>query len=127
MGSSTMCLGRGSFSRNTQTRKQAVQGAGCSKETTEFVNHGLLLWNQSRQQWVGEKKATSRTRFLRMLNSSTPHLCMARNLWLCCMDPSKGTLKLLKSSEPFPKPIPLGEMVDFLVDVWEEEGMYDMV
>ncbi|KAK1576127.1 hypothetical protein Q3G72_004175 [Acer saccharum] len=32
---------------------------------------------------------------------------------------------LLGSNKPFPQPIPLPEMVDFLVDVWEQEGMYD--
>ncbi|CAN6455131.1 unnamed protein product [Victoria cruziana] len=32
---------------------------------------------------------------------------------------------LLGTNKPFPQPIPLSEMVDFLVDVWEAEGMYD--
>ncbi|PPD87761.1 hypothetical protein GOBAR_DD15305 [Gossypium barbadense] len=32
---------------------------------------------------------------------------------------------LLGSNKPFPQPIPLSEMIDFLVDVWEQEGLYD--
>jgi len=32
---------------------------------------------------------------------------------------------LLGSNKPFPQPIPLHEMVDFLVDIWEQEGLYD--
>ncbi|KAG5537559.1 hypothetical protein RHGRI_024872 [Rhododendron griersonianum] len=32
---------------------------------------------------------------------------------------------LLGSSKPFSQPVPLAEMVDFLVDIWEQEGMYD--
>ncbi|KAE8680821.1 putative small heat-shock protein [Hibiscus syriacus] len=32
---------------------------------------------------------------------------------------------LLGSNKPFPQPIPLPEMIDFLVDVWEQEGLYD--
>ena len=32
---------------------------------------------------------------------------------------------LLTSSRTFTKPVPLAEMVDFLVEVWEEDGMYD--
>ncbi|KAH7574129.1 hypothetical protein JRO89_XS03G0255600 [Xanthoceras sorbifolium] len=32
---------------------------------------------------------------------------------------------LLGTNKPFSRPIPLPEMVDFLVDVWEQEGLYD--
>ncbi|KAL3566135.1 hypothetical protein D5086_031550 [Populus alba] len=32
---------------------------------------------------------------------------------------------LLGSNKPFARPVPLAEMVDFLVDVWEQEGLYD--
>lgn len=32
---------------------------------------------------------------------------------------------LLGSTKTFAQPIPLGEMVDFLVDGWEQEGLYD--
>jgi len=32
---------------------------------------------------------------------------------------------LLGSNKLFPQPIPLTEMVDFLVDIWEQEGLYD--
>jgi len=32
---------------------------------------------------------------------------------------------LLGNNKPFPQPIPLAEMVDFLVDIWEQEGLYD--
>ncbi|CAI0444360.1 unnamed protein product [Linum tenue] len=32
---------------------------------------------------------------------------------------------LLGSNKPFTRPVPLAEMVDFLVDVWEQEGLYD--
>jgi len=32
---------------------------------------------------------------------------------------------LLGTSRPFPKPVRLPEMVDFLVDVWEQEGLYE--
>ena len=31
---------------------------------------------------------------------------------------------LLASTTPFPRPIPLPEMVDFLVDTWIEDGLY---
>uniref|UniRef100_A0A2P2LX57 Gag1-like clamp domain-containing protein n=1 Tax=Rhizophora mucronata TaxID=61149 RepID=A0A2P2LX57_RHIMU len=32
---------------------------------------------------------------------------------------------LLGMTNGFARPIPLSEMVEFLVDVWEQEGLYD--
>ncbi|KAL7162296.1 hypothetical protein ACSBR2_042720 [Camellia fascicularis] len=76
---------------------------------SEFVNHGLLLWNQTRQQWIGNKKPDNREQGLR-----EPKLS-----WNSTYD------SLLGSNKPFAQRIPLSEMVDFLVDIWEQEGMYD--
>ncbi|KAL1189445.1 hypothetical protein V5N11_025091 [Cardamine amara subsp. amara] len=79
-----------------------------SQESAEFVNHGLVLWNQSRQQWVGNKRSESRKGVVRepTLNENVTYE------------------SLLGSNKRFPRPIPLEEMVEFLVDVWEEEGLY---
>ncbi|KAD5802955.1 hypothetical protein E3N88_14315 [Mikania micrantha] len=74
----------------------------------EFVNHGLLIWNQTRQQWIGDKGSVLRKK------AREPAIS-----WNATYD------NLLGSNKPFPKPIPLPEMVNFLVDVWEEEGLYD--
>ncbi|RRT63977.1 hypothetical protein BHE74_00013718 [Ensete ventricosum] len=75
----------------------------------EFVNHGLLLWNQTRQKWVGNKRPETQSQQVR-----EPRLS-----WNATYD------SLLGSNKPFPQPIPLAEMVDFLVDIWEQEGLYD--
>ncbi|KAI7737118.1 hypothetical protein M8C21_007427 [Ambrosia artemisiifolia] len=75
---------------------------------SEFVNRGLLLWNQTRQQWIGEKGSGHKKK------AREPAIS-----WNATYD------NLLGSNKPFPKPIPLPEMVNFLVDVWEEEGLYD--
>uniref|UniRef100_A0A6N2N6M5 Gag1-like clamp domain-containing protein n=1 Tax=Salix viminalis TaxID=40686 RepID=A0A6N2N6M5_SALVM len=88
------------------------QNPGCStggmSSNYEFVNHGLLLWQQSRLQWVGS--GTSGNQNQRRWES--------RLSW-------NATEGLLGSTNPFPRPIPLSEMVDFLVDFWEQEGLYD--
>ncbi|KAK9229370.1 hypothetical protein WN944_022332 [Citrus x changshan-huyou] len=76
--------------------------------TTSWVA-GFLLWNQTRQRWIGNKKAENRTHQVR-----EPKLN-----WNATYE------SLLGSNKPFPQPIPLSEMVDFLVDIWEQEGMYD--
>ncbi|KAL5575585.1 hypothetical protein UlMin_017284 [Ulmus minor] len=84
-------------------------GAVSANNPSEFVNHGLLLWNQTRQRWVGNKKQENRP----------PQIREPKLNWNATYE------NLLGSNKPFPQPIPLAEMVDFLVDVWEQEGMYD--
>ncbi|GMN45430.1 hypothetical protein TIFTF001_014608 [Ficus carica] len=74
----------------------------------EFVNHGLLLWNHTRQQWLGNKVSQNKT-----------PIREPRISWNATYE------SLLGTSKPFPRPIPLSEMVDFLVDIWEQEGLYD--
>lgn len=76
---------------------------------SEFVNHGFLLWNQTRQRWLGNKRSENRPQ-----QNREPKLS-----WNATYE------SLLGSNKPFPQRIPLAEMVDFLVDVWEQEGMYD--
>ncbi|RYR05761.1 hypothetical protein Ahy_B06g085576 isoform B [Arachis hypogaea] len=69
---------------------------------------GLLLWHQTRQQWVGNKISESQkeVREPRISSNATYD-------------------NLLGNNKHFPQPIPLREMVDFLVDIWEQEGLYD--
>ncbi|KAK2378651.1 hypothetical protein QL285_066535 [Trifolium repens] len=100
---------QGSIS-STSLNNQAVAPHGSSSNNpSEFVNHGLILWNQTRQRWVGNKKPESRTQQLR-----EPKLS-----WNATYE------SLLTSNKPFRQPIPLAEMVDFLVDIWEQDGLYD--
>ncbi|KAI8569081.1 hypothetical protein RHMOL_Rhmol02G0250700 [Rhododendron molle] len=68
----------------------------------------LLLWNQTRQQWTGNKKPQTSTQVREPILSS-----------------NATYESLLGTNKAFPQPIPLPEMVDFLVDVWEQEGLYD--
>ncbi|KAL3343249.1 hypothetical protein AABB24_027014, partial [Solanum stoloniferum] len=70
---------------------------------------GLHLWNQSREQWIGNKKLVNQPQQLR-----EPKLN-----WNATYD------SLFGSNKPLPMSIPLGEMVDFLMDFWELEGLYD--
>ncbi|XP_045830094.1 uncharacterized protein LOC123921550 isoform X1 [Trifolium pratense] len=114
---------QGSIS-STSLNNQAVAPHGSSSNNPpEFVNHGLILWNQTRQRWVGNKKPESRTQQLREPKLRTYSLCLAKNFWLCSWNATYESL--LTSNKPFRQPIPLAEMVDFLVDVWEQDGLYD--
>lgn len=94
---------------NASTQARDPHGGGSSTNPPEFVNHGLILWNQTRQQWIGNKKPDKRTEQV-----NDPRLS-----WDATYD------SLLGTNKPFPQTISLTEMVDFLVDVWEQEGLYD--
>ncbi|MED6133696.1 hypothetical protein PIB30_030554 [Stylosanthes scabra] len=82
--------------------------AGITNDHHEFLNHGLLLWNQMRRHWVGNLRQERRRQV------GEPKLS-----WNASYE------NLLGTNKPFPQRIPLGEMVDFLTDIWELEGLYD--
>ncbi|KAL6502080.1 hypothetical protein OROGR_027213 [Orobanche gracilis] len=97
-----------SISTSNQTLDTQSNADGTSNNPSEFVNRGLLLSNQTRQQWVGIKGSEKREQ------AREPKLS-----WNTTYE------SLLGTNKPFPQPVPLTEMVDFLVDVWEQEGLYD--
>ncbi|KAM7257294.1 hypothetical protein ACFE04_013035 [Oxalis oulophora] len=82
--------------------------SGSSSKPAEFVNHGLLLWNQTRQQWLSNKKSETQSQ--------------SREPTISCY---ATYASLLGTNKPFARPIHLPEMIDFLVDVWEQDGLYD--
>lgn len=83
-------------------------GSASTNSRGEFVNHGLRLWKQTRLQWLGAKT--------RVQSNQAQGATISQN---ATYD------SLLNSRQHFRRPIPLGEMVDFLIDTWEQEGLYD--
>ncbi|ONI23787.1 hypothetical protein PRUPE_2G208000 [Prunus persica] len=65
-----------------------------------------IAWHESRKKWVGDQ------RMQRM--AKDPIIS-----W------STAYEDLLSTHDSFPEPIPLTEMVDFLVDIWHDEGLFD--
>ncbi|KAK9069790.1 hypothetical protein SSX86_010186 [Deinandra increscens subsp. villosa] len=94
---------------SSSTPSPTLDSQATGNTSQEFINHGFLLWNQVRQQWVGNKRKSKQTD-----QNHEPRL--SRNA-------TYGSL--LGSNKPFTEPVPLPEMIDFLVDVWEQEGLYD--
>lgn len=86
----------------------ANKSASENMSNGSFVNHALIAWAEERGEWVGDQ-----TRKARRLPRE-PIIS-----WCTTYD------DLLSTNNPFPQPIPLSEMVDFLVDIWHEEGLYD--
>ncbi|TYJ32764.1 hypothetical protein E1A91_A05G058000v1 [Gossypium mustelinum] len=91
----------------SSTNASNLDPFGSTSHPSEFENHGLLLWNQTRQQWLGNNKSD------KWVQPRQPTIS-----WNTIYESLHGNFK------PFPHPIPLPEMVDFLVDVWEQEGLY---
>ncbi|KAH7546380.1 hypothetical protein FEM48_Zijuj01G0194400 [Ziziphus jujuba var. spinosa] len=105
-----------STSASNQTFNHGSGVVNTSSSHPEFVNHGkflsyvcLLLWNQTRLQWIENGRSGDQTQ----QNG-------ARRLgWNTSYE------SLLGSKQPFPQRIPLTEMVEFLVEIWDHEGLYD--
>ncbi|XP_073132373.1 uncharacterized protein [Henckelia pumila] len=105
---STYDLDNGTFPSQKSLSSISVSSGIGSSSHSEFVNHGLMLWNQSRLLWVGTQKSQ--------------HQGKVREAVLSWNATYEG---LLGTSKRFPQPVPLHEMVDFLVDIWDQEGLYD--
>ncbi|KAF7804410.1 uncharacterized protein G2W53_043521 [Senna tora] len=79
-----------------------------STEKEVFVNHAEKAWHQTRREWIGDRSKK-----------------LQRQPRESIMSLTTSYEDLLLSTEPFQQSIPLAEMVDFLVDIWHEEGLYD--
>ncbi|KAL1819534.1 hypothetical protein ACET3Z_014403 [Daucus carota] len=76
-----------------------------------YVNHAEVAWHERRRAWVGD--ISQRSQSLKGLSIREKILS-----W-------RTTYKeMLSTIEPFKNPIPLAEIVDSLVEIWLEEGLY---
>ncbi|KAJ7972344.1 Zinc finger protein [Quillaja saponaria] len=101
----------GSSSKSHQNQPSDIsKGANNEKPIVKdvFVNHAETAWHQMRREWVGNQS----------LKLQRPPREPIMSLTTKYED-------MLLSTEPFQQTIPLAEMVDFLVDIWHEEGLYD--
>ncbi|KAF2536660.1 hypothetical protein F2Q70_00006789, partial [Brassica cretica] len=97
------------------TMEDAYDSANVSsndKETSlekNFVNHAEITWQEMRKNWVGDpSKRTSELPMEPVISFNATYEEM-----------------LLNNHTPFHKPIPLAEMVDFLVDYWHGDCLFD--
>ncbi|KAL4576629.1 hypothetical protein LXL04_012726 [Taraxacum kok-saghyz] len=102
-------------SKSLTNRNQKSRGSNEEKKSINndvsnplFVNHAELAWHEMRRSWIGDTSQTSPTKFRQPILS-----------WTTSFE------DLLSSGEPFPHPIPLTDLVDLLVDIWSEDGLYN--
>ncbi|KAL6182806.1 hypothetical protein ACLB2K_044218 [Fragaria x ananassa] len=69
-------------------------------------SRAAIDWHESRRKWVGDQRLQGKTKDPIISWSTTYE-------------------DLLSTNECYPEPIPLTEMVDFLVDIWHDEGLFD--
>lgn len=103
---------QGSMPSHTASNQSLVHCSGTgstSSSNDEFVNQGYLKWHQNRLQWLGCEKPKKK----RISWKPTPNWDAS---YECAMETNK----------PFHCPVPLSELVDLLVDTWEEDGLYDL-
>ncbi|DBA87605.1 hypothetical protein WJX77_006404 [Trebouxia sp. C0004] len=91
---------------STSATSPAATAQSFSKNLENVVT-GQELWQQQRSKWLGNSTRSSRP-------ASRP-----------VISPDSTYDTLLLTTRPFAIRIPLVEMVDFLQEVWAEEGMYD--
>ncbi|KAK6137900.1 hypothetical protein DH2020_028358 [Rehmannia glutinosa] len=92
-------------SRPSDVQKRPAEN---NPNTSAFVNHAAIAWNESRRKWIGNVSQRSKR------STKDPIIS-----WSTTYE------DLLSTHEPFSEPIPLPEMVDFLVDIWQDEGLFD--
>ncbi|KAL7109724.1 hypothetical protein ACP275_06G193400 [Erythranthe tilingii] len=93
---------------NSTPSNESKRAAENSTSTSQFVNHAAIAWDESRRKWAGDLSPRSQKM------PTDPIIS-----WSTTYE------DLLSNHDPFPKPIPLSEMVDFLVDIWHDEGLFD--
>lgn len=92
----------------SRTTTQATESLAPS---SAFVNHGLLLWETKRKEWLGHQEAN------RMSPRKHAVPIDADDIIEVIFSASNG------GARQFPLAVPLPQMVDILQDLWEAEGL----
>ncbi|PPR83044.1 hypothetical protein GOBAR_AA37667 [Gossypium barbadense] len=71
--------------------------------------YAAISWHENRRKWTGDKSQKARKISKDQVIS-----------WSTTYE------ELLSTNEPFSEPIPLPEMVDFLVDIWHDDGLFGL-
>jgi len=79
--------------------------------TPVFVNHAANAWHENRRKWIGEVHQRPNR-----IDSIEKEPIIS---WSTTYE------DLLSTNEPCRERIPLSEIVDFLVDIWLDEGLFE--
>lgn len=93
---------------NSTPASQPKMPAEKNMNLSVFVNQAAIAWEENRRKWTGNLSHKPKR------IPKDPIIS-----WSMTYE------DLLSTNEPFSEPIPLTEMVDFLVDIWQDEGLFD--
>lgn len=98
------------MSRNQDSKQSESKEVGADEED---VNTGLDRWEEIRKEWVKvvPQKATKRRGEVKAKNIDVDDV-----IERIYSQTGNGTLR---------EPLPLGQMIDLLIDFWEADGLYD--
>lgn len=96
----------------TTSSSEGDEGATADDDSDKF---GLPYWEKQRREWVSRGASPSGDG----KKGAPPGGARAP-----VIDPDANYDDLLLTNEAFERPIPLPEMVDFLVDTWIDDGLY---
>ncbi|CAB9514398.1 Inherit from NOG: expressed protein [Seminavis robusta] len=108
--------------------EEAKQGESSAAQEREFVNQGLRLWEQSRTQWLGHQNSSNHSNRADG-KSDTDSTARPAAVPIEVDEIIEVVFAMPRQTatedEPprFPRSIPLVQMVDILVDLWEAEGL----
>lgn len=80
----------------------------------EFHNVGYSNWLQLRREWLTKKQSVD--------GSDSVRQVVAKNI---DVDDVVERIYSNASNGMLKEPIPLGQMIDLLIDFWEADGLYD--
>eukprot|EP00934_Nitzschia_sp_Nitz4_P007974 Nitzschia sp. Nitz4//scaffold5_size260463//70650//71233//NITZ4_000961-RA/size260463-augustus-gene-0.6-mRNA-1//1//CDS//3329555277//7964//frame0 len=104
--------------QETKEDEQQAGGSNVAKNMDEFVNTGLARWEAARDRWLAhaKKDADSPDRSAIPLQVDEVIDIIFNPRWR-----NQGDLEA--PPPRFPQNVPLPQMVDVLVDLWEAEGL----
>eukprot|EP00547_Thalassionema_nitzschioides_P006952 CAMPEP_0194203214 /NCGR_PEP_ID=MMETSP0156-20130528/3059_1 /TAXON_ID=33649 /ORGANISM="Thalassionema nitzschioides, Strain L26-B" /LENGTH=119 /DNA_ID=CAMNT_0038928919 /DNA_START=56 /DNA_END=415 /DNA_ORIENTATION=- len=100
-----------SMEMETKELSEAQEGA----DEPQFVNQGFLKWEESRNKWISSTQES---------NSKTKTGAKALDVdEIIDLIFSQRWRSQSPERNQFPEAVPLPQMVDILVDLWEAEGL----
>lgn len=92
---------------------EAKPAAAAPAPRPAFVNTGLLNWNEQRERWLAKGRVAGAA------PAPRPKAVEVS------VDVIEGVIADAETVRDLPRPVPLPQMVDILVELWEEEGLFD--
>lgn len=104
----------------TQSQKQS--------DPKEFVNRGLAKWEKGREQWLATGASPNNDNPNRVTNrrvqqEGATNLDVDEIIDIILSNRWRNAQKGGKDKAMFPSSVPLPQMVDILIDLWEAENL----